>query len=34
MSTTTSKEKFSKILVPIYGSEPSMDAADDAILMA
>ena len=34
MSTTTSKEKFSKILVPIDGSEPSMDAADDAILMA
>ena len=34
MSTTTSKEKFSKILVPIDGSEPSMDAAVDAILMA
>jgi nucleotide-binding universal stress UspA family protein len=34
MSTTNSKEKFSKILVAIDGSEPSMAAADDAILMA
>jgi hypothetical protein len=33
MSTTNSKEKFSKLLVAIDGSEPSM-AADDAILMA
>lgn len=33
MSTMT-KGKFSKILVAIDGSEPSMDAADYAILMA
>jgi nucleotide-binding universal stress UspA family protein len=36
MSTNTidSTKKFSKILVAIDGSEPSMDAADYAILMA
>ena len=34
MSTTTLKEKFSKILVAVDVSEPSMAAADDAILMA
>lgn len=36
MSTNAidSTKKFSKILVAIDGSEPSMDAADYAILMA
>jgi nucleotide-binding universal stress UspA family protein len=33
MSATT-KGKFSKILVTIDGSEPSMDAVDHAILMS
>jgi|GEM_PF-5969246 len=33
-NTIDSTKKFSKILVAIDGSEPSMDAADYAILMA
>lgn len=34
MSTTTPKKKFSKILVAVDGSEPSIDASDCAISLS